>query len=96
MKLKIYFFCHAGIRPSVALHAQSEENVLRIRADFHAHLTLHPKMIVDGHSPVDKACHYGNRINLDSGAGYGHPLTAAVFEAGTCYVLTPWGAQRIF
>ena len=90
------FFCHAGIRPGVDLHAQNEEDLLWIRAEFHAHLISHPKMIVHGHSPVDEAYHYGNRINLDSGAGYGGPLTAAVFEAGACYVLTPAGRKEIF
>ena len=90
------FFCHAGIRPGIDLNAQNEEDLLWIRAEFHAHLTSHPKMIVHGHSPVDEACHYGNRINLDSGAGYGGPLTVAVFEAGACYVLTPKGRKEIF
>ena len=90
------FFCHAGIRPGVDLHAQNEEDLLWIRAEFHAHLTSHPKMIVHGHSPVDEPCHYGNRINLDSGAGYGGPLTAAVFESGVCYALTPTGRKEIF
>ena len=90
------FFCHAGIRPGIDLHAQNEEDLLWIRAEFHAHLTSHPKIIVHGHSPVDEACHYGNRINLDSGAGYGGPLTVAVFEAGACYALTAAGRKEIF
>ena len=89
------FFCHAGIRPGVPLHAQDEEDLLWIRNEFHADLTAHPKMIVHGHSTVDQASHYGNRINLDSGAGYGKPLTAAVFEAGACYVLSPDGRREI-
>ena len=53
-------------------------------------------MIVHGHSPVDQASHYGNRINLDTGAGYGKPLTSAVFEAGACFVLTSEGRKEIF
>ena len=90
------FFCHAGIRPGVALQAQNEQDLLWIRAEFHMHVISHPKVIVHGHSPVDQACHYGNRVNLDSGAGYGHPLTAAVFDAGACYVLTSEGRKEIF
>ena len=89
------FFCHAGIRPGVTLQAQDEEDLLWIRNEFHVHLAAHPKVIVHGHSPVDQASHYGNRINLDSGAGYGKPLTAAVFEAGACSVLTPEGRKEI-
>ena len=90
------FFCHAGIRPGVALQAQDEEDLLWIRNEFHRHLAAHPKMIVHGHSPVDQASHYGNRINLDTGAGYGKPLTSAVFEAGACFVLTSEGRKEIF
>lgn len=89
------FFCHAGIRPDVALQAQNEQDLLWIRTEFHTHIISHSKVIVHGHSPVDQACHYGNRVNLDSGAGYGHSLTAAVFEAGACYVLTPEGRKEI-
>ncbi|KIN62974.1 Bis(5'nucleosyl)-tetraphosphatase, ApaH [Sulfitobacter noctilucicola] len=81
------FFAHAGIRPGVALAAQDEEDLLWIRKEFHDDTRAHPKLIVHGHTPVDRATHYGNRINLDSGAGYGKPLTAAVFEGADCWVL---------
>ena len=89
------FLCHVGIRPGVPLQAQDEEDLLWIRDEFHAHLTAHPKIIVHCHSPVDQASHYGNRINLDSGADYGKPLTVAVFEVGACYVLTSKGRKEI-
>ncbi|MCX7558154.1 metallophosphoesterase family protein [Sulfitobacter sp. F26204] len=81
------FFAHAGIRPGVALEDQDEEDLLWIRKEFHQDPRSHPKLIVHGHTPVDKATHYGNRINLDSGAGYGNSLTAAVFEGNNCWVL---------
>ena len=85
------FFAHAGIRPGVPLAAQTEQDLLWIRKEFHAHRGPHPKLIVHGHTPVDQATHYGNRINLDTGAGYGRPLTAAVFEGTRCWRLTPGG-----
>jgi serine/threonine protein phosphatase 1 len=50
---------------------------------------------VHGHSPIEQACHYGNRVNLDSGAGYGQPLTAAVFEELRCSILTAQGRRKI-
>ncbi|AXI48655.1 serine/threonine protein phosphatase [Sulfitobacter sp. SK012] len=84
-------FVHAGIRPDVALDAQIEEDLLWIRQEFHDHLGSHPKLIIHGHTPVDAATHYGNRVNLDTGAGYGKPLTAAVFEGGQCWQLTDRG-----
>jgi serine/threonine protein phosphatase 1 len=85
------FFAHAGIQPGVPLADQTEHDLLWIRQEFHAFDGPHPKIIVHGHTPVDQASHYGNRINLDSGAGYGKPLTAAVFEGVQCWVLTDQG-----
>ncbi|WP_299700477.1 metallophosphoesterase family protein [uncultured Tateyamaria sp.] len=84
-------FVHAGIRPGVALTDQTEEDLLWIRQEFHNSDANHPKLIIHGHTPVDTATHYGNRINLDTGAGYGRPLTAAVFEEDTAWLLTDTG-----
>lgn len=85
------FFAHAGIKPDVNLADQHEEDLLWIRKEFHIDTRPHPKLIVHGHTPVDTATHYGNRINLDSGAGYGKPLTAAVLEGRECWTLTDSG-----
>ncbi|MEM7519797.1 MAG: metallophosphoesterase family protein [Pseudomonadota bacterium] len=85
------FFAHAGIRPGVPLAQQTEHDLLWIRQEFHNSTDLHPKLIVHGHTPVKAAKHYGNRVNLDSGAGYGDPLSAAVFEGTACWLLTPRG-----
>ncbi|WP_299139932.1 metallophosphoesterase family protein [uncultured Tateyamaria sp.] len=84
-------FVHAGIRPGVAIKDQTEEDLLWIRKEFHDYTGPHPKLIVHGHTPVDAATHYGNRVNLDTGAGYGKPLTAAVFEDGKVWTLTSEG-----
>ncbi|QFT58322.1 diadenosine tetraphosphatase [Sulfitobacter sp. THAF37] len=85
------FFCHAGIKPGVPLAAQDEEDLLWIRKEFHDYEAAHPKLIVHGHTPVSSARHYGNRVNLDSGAGYGEPLSAVVFEGHACWLLTETG-----
>ncbi|MEL6883363.1 MAG: metallophosphoesterase family protein [Pseudomonadota bacterium] len=84
-------FVHAGIRPGVPIKDQTDEDLLWIRREFHDHTGMHPKLIVHGHTPVREATHYGNRINLDSAAGYGEPLTAAVFERGKAWRLTERG-----
>ncbi len=89
------FFCHAGIRPGVPLPDQTEHDLLWIRQEFHEDSRTHPKLIVHGHTPVDKARHYRNRINLDSGAGYGKPLTAAVFDGNTCWTLSNDGRRAL-
>ncbi|MEM6309589.1 MAG: metallophosphoesterase [Pseudomonadota bacterium] len=85
------FFVHAGIRGGVSLADQTEMDMLWIRKEFHNDARLHPKLIVHGHTPVDVATNYGNRVNLDTGAGYGKPLTAAVFADGEVWQLTDTG-----
>lgn len=89
------FFAHAGIRPMVPLAHQTEEDLIWIRQEFHNHTGPHPKVIVHGHTPVAQATHYGNRVNLDTGAGYGHPLTTAVFEGGRVWNLTDRGRVQM-
>ena len=89
------FFCHAGIRPNVPLAQQTHNDLIWIRQEFHAFTDQHPKIIVHGHTPVDEATHYGNRVNIDSGAGYGHELTAAVFEEGRVWKLTDAGRVEL-
>lgn len=86
-----FAFVHAGIMPNVALSEQTEDDLLWIRAPFHAETEPHEALIVHGHTPVDTATHHGNRINLDTGAGYGKPLTVAVFEGTDCWVVTAAG-----
>jgi serine/threonine protein phosphatase 1 len=85
------FFAHAGIRPGVALDAQSETDLLWIRQEFHDDPRDHGALIVHGHTPIETPHHYGNRVNLDSGAGYGRPITSAVFEDGKVWRLTNQG-----
>ncbi|WP_050930131.1 metallophosphoesterase family protein [Aestuariivita boseongensis] len=88
-------FVHAGIRPGIAIKDQTEEDLVWIRQEFHSHKDPHPKLVVHGHTPVNEATHYGNRINLDSGAGYGKPLSTAVFEGADCWLLTEAGRQPL-
>lgn len=85
------FIAHAGIRPGVPLIQQVEHDLIWIRTEFHSDISRHPKLIVHGHTPVKTVTHYGNRINLDTGAGYGKALTAVVFEGRACWHLTEDG-----
>lgn len=88
-------FVHAGIRPGVPIADQTEEDLIWIRNTFHDYKKPHPHLIVHGHTPINKATHYGNRVNLDSGAGYGDPLSVAVFEGDKAFVLTDRGRKRL-
>lgn len=90
------FFAHAGIRPEIPLADQTEEDLLWIRQEFHKYTDPHPALIVHGHTPIKQATHYGNRVNLDTGAGYGHALTTAVFENGKSWTLEDSGRQELY
>lgn len=73
-------FVHAGIRPGLPLDRQIEDDLVWIRGDFLNDTRDHGALVVHGHTPVERATHYGNRLNIDSGAAYGGPLTAVVIE----------------
>lgn len=88
-------FVHAGIRPGLPLEQQTEEDLVWIRQEFLTDTRAHPWLVVHGHTHVKRAEHHGNRVNLDTGAGYGHPLTAAVFEGRDCWLLTDEGRQPL-
>lgn len=76
-----YFFAHAGIRPGVALEAQSAEDLLTIRGCFlHSEVT-HPAVVVHGHTARMAAEIRHNRINLDTAAFCGGVLSCGVLEA---------------
>ena len=88
-------FVHAGLRPGVALAAQEEDDLIWIRREFLDHAEPHPKLVVHGHTAIAEATHHGNRVNLDTGAGYGRPLCAAVFQGGAAWRLTQTGRQPL-
>ena len=89
------FFAHAGIRPGVPLDQQAENDLLWIRQEFHSDKRDHGALVVHGHTPVDAPERYANRINLDTGAGYGRPLTVAGFEGEDVFILTAKGRQHL-
>jgi serine/threonine protein phosphatase 1 len=88
-------FVHAGIRPGVALDAQTETDLVWIREPFLSHAESFGPLIVHGHTALDKATHYGNRLNLDSSAAYGGPLSAVVIEGHEAALLTPQGRRKL-
>lgn len=76
-------FVHAGVNPAVSLAQQRLEDLLRIREPFLSHEGMFGRLIVHGHTPTwsRQPELRSNRINVDTGAGYEGPLTAAVFTA---------------
>jgi serine/threonine protein phosphatase 1 len=77
------FFVHAGVRPGRPLDAQDEYDMLWIREPFLSDRRDYGRLIVHGHTPIEGGAPdlRSNRLNLDTGAVFGGPLTAAVFVA---------------
>lgn len=75
-----FFFCHAGIRPGVALDRQDPEDLIWIRRDFLNDKRLHPKVIVHGHTPSSRPELLPNRVNVDTRAFQTGRLTALVID----------------
>jgi serine/threonine protein phosphatase 1 len=75
------FFVHAGVRPGIALGEQSARDMLWIREPFLGSEDWHGALVVHGHTPAAAGAPElrSNRVNLDTGACFGGPLTAAVF-----------------
>jgi serine/threonine protein phosphatase 1 len=77
------FFVHAGIDPEKPLDAQDQFDLLWMREPFLSDRRDYGRLIVHGHTPTKAGTPdlRGNRLNLDTAAGYGGPLTAAVFDS---------------
>ena len=84
---------HAGIRPGLEMSEQIDEDLMWIRGDFLNDPRDHGRLVVHGHTPVKAPEHHGNRVNLDTGAGFGRDLTVAVFEHRDVWVLDPFGER---
>ena len=71
-----YFFCHAGVRPGIALDEQRREDLLWIRREFLESSDSHGAVIVHGHSETQEVEVRPNRINVDTSAYRSGELTA--------------------
>jgi serine/threonine protein phosphatase 1 len=79
------FFVHAGIMPGIPLARQTKETMLWIRGRFLSDPRDHGQFIVHGHTPTETMLPelQHNRLNLDTLAWHGGPLTAAAFDDRT-------------
>jgi serine/threonine protein phosphatase 1 len=75
-----YFLCHAGIRPGVPFERQSDDDLLWIREEFLASRLNFGKLVIHGHTPVERPEVLPNRINIDTGAFATGRLTCLVVE----------------
>ncbi len=88
-------FVHAGIRPGVRMEHQVDGDLCWIREPFLSDSRDHGALIVHGHTAIDAATLYSNRLNLDSSAAYGGPLSAVVIEGRDVFLLTPDGRRQL-
>jgi len=75
-----YFFVHAGVRPSLPLEQQIEEDMLWIRDEFLESEAEYGKIVVHGHTITARPDVQRNRIGIDTGAFASGTLTALVLE----------------
>ncbi|MFZ5964405.1 metallophosphoesterase [Thalassococcus sp. BH17M4-6] len=88
-------FAHAGIRPGVPLDQQEEHDLIWIRDPFLMDTRDHGRLVVHGHTPQQGPVHLGNRLNLDGGAGFGRPLSAAVLRGRDAWLLGKGGRIKL-
>jgi serine/threonine protein phosphatase 1 len=76
------FFVHAGVDPEKPLAAQDAFDMLWIREPFLSCERDYGRLVVHGHTPRTSGVPdlRSNRLNLDTAAVFGGPLTAAVFD----------------
>ena len=75
-----HFLCHAGVRPGIPLARQRGEDLLWIREEFLNSREDFGKIVIHGHTPVDKPEVLPNRINIDTGAFATGRLTCLVLQ----------------
>lgn len=88
-------FVHAGLRPNVPLKSQDPEEMMWIRDGFLETDHDFGKLVVHGHTAIDAPTHYGNRLNIDAGAGRGRVLIPVVLEGRDCWTLTENGREPV-
>lgn len=82
-----YLFVHAGVRPSLRLDRQMDEDLLFIRDDFIGKPHGLPYRVVFGHTIFDNVIIEKDRIALDTGAFQSGKLSGICLEGATTRIL---------
>lgn len=88
-----HIFVHAGIRPNVPMEEQTEDDLVWIRGPFFEHTESFGKVVIHGHTVIDAVTDYGNRINIDTGAAWGGPISAVFVDGTEVLELKPDGTR---
>lgn len=75
-----YLFVHAGVKPGRPLSEQRPKDMMWIRGEFLRSRLDHGKMVVHGHSPMERPDVQSNRIGIDTTAYATNVLTCLVLE----------------
>lgn len=84
-------FAHAGLRPGVPLPEQAENDLLWIRKGFLDTPHDWGRLLVHGHTALERPELYDYRLNLDGGAAYGRLLVPALIEGRRVSLLSEAG-----
>ncbi len=89
-----YYFCHAGVRPGVALDKQSRSDLLWIREEFLHFRGDFGAAVVHGHTISNGVDWQENRIGIDTGA-YETGILTALYVEGTERDVLSTGADAL-
>ncbi len=77
----MFFMVHGGVKPGVPLKDQDEFDMLWIRDEFIYSVNPLPgRVVVFGHTPMEKPLISNDKIGIDTGCVYGGYLTSVRLE----------------
>ncbi len=80
-----YIFVHAGLKAGVPLKEQDPQEMIWIREEFIYSNYDFGKLVVFGHTPLQRVLVAPNKIGIDTGAVYGGKLTCLELPAQRFY-----------
>jgi serine/threonine protein phosphatase 1 len=80
-----YIFVHAGLKAGTPLTEQDPHDLIWIRDEFILSPHNFGKLVVFGHTPLQRAFIAPNKIGIDTGAAYGGRLTCLELPARRFY-----------
>ncbi|WP_192843153.1 metallophosphoesterase [Aureimonas sp. AU12] len=83
----LHLFVHAGVRPGVSAADQVDHDLMWIREDFLKVPNPADRTVVHGHTPVQSVEMVEGRIDIDTNAARGGPLTALRILRGGPYAV---------
>jgi serine/threonine protein phosphatase 1 len=80
-----YIFVHAGLKPGIPLEEQDPHDLVWLREEFILSPYDFGKLVIFGHTPLQRVFMAPNKIGIDTGAVYGGQLTCLELPAQRFY-----------